>query len=240
MKICVAQTRPVKGDIQSNIVQHQKLISLAVSYGAGIIIFPELSLTGYEPLLAKELAITASDSRLTVFQESSNKGNIIIGVGAPLKGDNGITISMLIFQPNKPIQIYSKKYLHDDEQPFFINGENKNALIIDTVVAPAICYELSVPEHAENAYNNGAKIYIASVAKSFEGMRKAIDTSSAIAAKYSIPVLLANSVGYCDNFESAGKTAAWNSKGMLVNHLNDSDEGILIVDTNTGETIKQY
>ncbi|HXL55019.1 MAG TPA: hypothetical protein VN958_02100, partial [Chitinophagaceae bacterium] len=40
MKICAAQTRPVKGDIQSNIDNHKKLIGLAVSKGAETIIFP--------------------------------------------------------------------------------------------------------------------------------------------------------------------------------------------------------
>ena len=49
MKICVAQTRPIKGDIQSNIDHHKRLIDLAVSNGADTVIFPELSLTGYEP-----------------------------------------------------------------------------------------------------------------------------------------------------------------------------------------------
>ncbi len=53
MKICVAQTRPVKGDIQGNIENHIKLIDLAVLNGADTIIFPELSITGYEPELAK-------------------------------------------------------------------------------------------------------------------------------------------------------------------------------------------
>ena len=52
MKICAAQTRPVKGNIQQNIENHKKLINLAVVNGADIIIFPELSITGYEPELA--------------------------------------------------------------------------------------------------------------------------------------------------------------------------------------------
>ncbi len=47
MKICVAQTRPVKGDIQTNIDNHKRLIDLAISNGADTIIFPELSITGY-------------------------------------------------------------------------------------------------------------------------------------------------------------------------------------------------
>ena len=54
MKICVAQTRPIKGDIQSNIDHHKQFINLAVANGASIIIFPELSLTGYEPKLSKK------------------------------------------------------------------------------------------------------------------------------------------------------------------------------------------
>ena len=40
MKICVAQTKPVKGDIKSNIDDHKKLIDLAVSNKADLIIFP--------------------------------------------------------------------------------------------------------------------------------------------------------------------------------------------------------
>ena len=54
MKICAAQTRPFRGDVQRNIAKHKKIIDLAASNGADIIIFPELSLSGYEPKLSKE------------------------------------------------------------------------------------------------------------------------------------------------------------------------------------------
>jgi hypothetical protein len=57
MKIAVAQTRAVIGDIGANVASHLELIELAVACGgAQFIAFPELSLTGYEPRLAKELA----------------------------------------------------------------------------------------------------------------------------------------------------------------------------------------
>lgn len=56
MKIAIAQTRPFKGDISANIETHKKLIELAISYKADTIFFPELSVTGYEPELAKDLA----------------------------------------------------------------------------------------------------------------------------------------------------------------------------------------
>ncbi len=234
MKICVGQTKPVKGDIQSNIDNHKKLIDLAVANGANTIIFPELSITGYEPALAKELATAPDDSRFDDFQTISDTWQVTIGIGVPTKNNAGICISMVIFQPQQARQVYSKKYLHPDEEPFFVSGQNSFSLIGNTDIAPAICYELSVPAHSENAYKSGARIYIASVAKTDDGMEKAIEILSGIAKKYSMTVLLSNCVGYCDNFESAGKTSAWNNKGALLGQLDKTHEGIIIVDTDTG------
>jgi predicted amidohydrolase len=238
MKICVAQTRPVKGDIQGNIENHKKLIDVAVSNGAGMIIFPELSLTGYEPKLAKELATNKDDTRFSDLQEISNAGQITIGVGVPTKNNNGICISMILFQPGKARQTYSKKYLHPDEEKFFLSGQNFTGLISNSnSIALAICYEISIPEHSRKAFETGAKIYIASVAKSVEGVDKAVTQLSATANKYSMTVLMSNCVGQCDGEECGGKTSAWDNKGLLAGQLNNLDEGILIIDTNTQETI---
>jgi predicted amidohydrolase len=55
MKICVAQTKSVKGDVLKNIENHLKFIELALAFSADLIIFPELSLTGYEPELAGKM-----------------------------------------------------------------------------------------------------------------------------------------------------------------------------------------
>ena len=240
MKICVAQTRPIKGDIQRNIANHKKLIALAISHGADTIIFPELSITGYEPDLAKELATDKEDPRFDDFQNISDEKQVTIGIGMPIKNKNGISITMLIFQPKQERQTYSKKYLHSDEDPFFISGQSS----VDTIgnkppIAFAICYELSIPEHSENAFKMGAAIYIASVAKTADGVEKASKTLSGIARKYSMTVFMSNCVGYCDNFESAGKTSIWNNKGLLLGQLDDTHEGILLMDTDTQEIIEK-
>ena len=76
-----------------------------------------------------------------------------------------------------------------------------------------------------------------SVAKTNSGVEKAIGTLSGIAEKYSMIVLLSNSVGPCDNFIAAGKSSIWNNKGSLLAQLDDSDEGLLIFDTDTNEII---
>jgi predicted amidohydrolase len=236
MRIAAAQTLPVQGDIQTNIENHNKLINLALSNGADTIIFPELSLTGYEPTLAKELATTLDDSRLDEFQTISDANRVIIGVGIPLKNDPLPIISMVIFQPDRPRQVYSKQYIHADEEPYFVNGRNPTTTLLNHPnIALAICYEISIPQHAQAAHQNGAEIYIASVAKFVNGIDKSLMRLSEIARTYSMTVIMSNCTGLCDGEQCAGKSAVWNNKGEPLGQLNDAGEGLLIFNTDTGE-----
>lgn len=239
MKICVAQIIPHIGDIDNTIGKHVTLIDLAVSFGVDIIVFPEMSLTGYEPKLAKELAIKVAENRLDVFQTMSNKNHITIGVGAPIVTQSGIKIGMILFQPGKDRITYFKQYLHADERPWFIEGVHQVWLKVeDKTITPAICYESLLPKHLEAVMKKGTDIYMGSVAKSADGVKKAFEYFAEVAAKYSITVSMANSVGPCDNFTSAGNSAIWNREGELTDQLDETCEGILIMDINTGETNK--
>lgn len=207
---------------------------------ADAVFFPELSLTGYEPELAKKLASNQNDSRLDLFQETSDKNNIIIGLGLPTMKKSKIRISMIIFEPNKLRQTYSKQQLHSDELPYFENGDDQ--IIIkakDTNIAPAICYESLQPTHSENAFKLGADVYLASVAKPANGVEKAFDYYPKLAKQYGMPVLMANSVGFCDNFLSVGKSAVWTKVGKLAGQLDDKTEGLLIFDTETEEIVSK-
>lgn len=238
MKICVAQTKPEKGNIKYNIENHLGWIELAVAEKSDLIIFPELSLTGYEPELAKELATDQKDSRLDKFQKISDSNAITIGIGLPTKSNSGIFISMVIFQPNRDRKIYSKQKLHLDELPYFIQGNEQIMLNIKNKrIAPAICYESLQPEHSEKANRLGAELYLASVAKSQNGIEKAFAHYPKIAKKYSMPVLMANSVGFCDNFLSVGQSAIWDNKGNLLKKLENDKEGLLLFETETQQVM---
>ena len=240
MKIAVAQTRPIKGEISANIETHKTLIGIAISHKVDAIFFPELSLTGYEPELAKELVTIYDDKEFNVFQEISDNNKITIGLGMPTKTNSGIKISMVIFQPDTPRQTYSKQQLHYDELPYFVNGVEQIMLTVyNKKIAPAICYESLQTTHSDNAVKLGAEIYIASVAKSQNGIDKAKSHFPIIAKKFSMPVLMSNCVGFCDNFESVGQSSVWTKQGNLAGQLNEKNEGILIFDTETQEITKQ-
>lgn len=240
MKICIAQTKPIKGNIAANIEAHKKFIELALTLNADAIFFPELSLTGYEPELAKKLATSHDDNRLDIFQEISDKKNIVIGLGLPTATETNIRISMIIFEPNKPRQTYSKQQLHSDEFPYFENGDGQVIIKTnDKNIAPAICFESLQQTHCENAFKLGADVYLASVAKPANGIVKAFDHYPKIAKQYAMPVLMSNCVGLCDNFLSVGNSSVWTKKGKLVGQLDDKTEGILLFETETEEIDKR-
>lgn len=240
MKICIAQTKPVKGNVSANIEAHIKFIELALTFHAEAIFFPELSLTGYEPELAKNLASNQNDNRLDVFQQISDNNKILIGLGLPTIAESQIRISMIIFEPNRRRQTYSKQQLHSDEFSYFGNGIDQILIKAnDTHIAPAICYESLQPTHFENAFKLGANVYLASVAKSAKGVEKAFDYYPRLSKQYAMPVLMSNCVGFCDNFITVGKSSVWTKEGKLAGQLDEKNEGILIFDTETNEIIKK-
>lgn len=232
MKICLAQIQAVKGNIEANIICHQKWIDLAISNKADLIVFPELSITGYQPKLTRELATNQDDHRFDIFQLISNVNNITIAIGAPIKSSAGVLISMLIFQANKPRTSYAKQELHTDEFRYFVQGNSPLMITINNrTIAPAICYESLQHSHSEKAHKLGADIYIATVAKPKEGIDKALQHFPKIAAKYSMPVLMVNFIGESETFKNFGNTSVWDDKGVLIGQLNSSTENILLYDT---------
>ena len=232
MKIGIAQIEPIKGDIQKNIEIHKRWVERALAENVNFLAFPELSLTAYEPVLAGELAIDPSDSRLDAFQKLSDRNNITIGLGAPTKSATGIRISMIVFQPKQERKIYSKQRLHPDELPYFEEGDQQLLLNLgNTKIAPGICFESLQRPHAANAKKLGAEIYLASVAKAPIGLEKAFTHYPAIAREFNMLVLMCNCIGFCDTFQSGGSSAVWNARGELLGKLEADKEGMLIFDT---------
>ena len=236
MRICIVQTSSKKEAISLNIENHLGLIKCALPLKPDLIVFPELSITGYEPELAEKLVCTIEDERFNPFQEIADTDKITIGIGMPTQAKDGINISMLLFQPRKERLAYSKQLLHDDELPYFVSGTDQVFLTIkEKKIAFGICYETLQREHFIKAIENKADIYIASVAKPDRGIKKAYVHFPSIAKEFNIPILMANCVGFCDNFLSNGKSAVWNRKGELMAQLDEQNQGLLVYDTELEE-----
>ncbi|WEF10193.1 carbon-nitrogen hydrolase family protein [Pectobacterium actinidiae] len=238
MKICIAQILSVAGHVDENVKKHQDMVITASQNAVDIIVFPELSLSGYEPSLAEIVALPSEESKFDVFQSMSDEYGISIAVGYPVKFSDGIKITMIIFQPEKETLFYSKQLLHPDEMPFFKQGKQQATLSVEgKVIVPAICYESLQPAHALEAAKLGANLYAASVAKSANGVVKAYAHYPVIARQHGMFVLMANAVGKADNFICAGQSAVWDREGTCLIQANATQEALLILDTETGKVM---
>lgn len=235
MKVCAAQLRPAAGDIESNTAKHLGLIQLAVQHGANLVFFPELSLTGYEPRLAKSFVGDPADCRLDVFQRRSDEDRLLIGVGMPIAVASGVRIGMVWFAPDEARRTYAKQQLHADEHPYFVPGTGQLLLESEYYkLAPAICYESLQMKHADGAAALAADIYLASVAKPLGGLAKAMAHYPAVARKHTMPVIMSNCVGPSDDFVSVGQSAAWNGAGELLAQMDSESEGVVLLDIARG------
>ena len=239
MIIAAAQTKPKRFDLQANLSDHFRYIKLAAENGASLIIFPEMSITGYETEHAAEMALTPGDIQLSGLQQLSDENNIIIVGGAPVMLNNKLFISSLIFQPYQAVEVYTKQFLHSTEVDFFASSFGYNPVIEleNERISFAICADIDHPEHAGNAAKIGATIYLASIFFTPRGIPEAYQLLSDYAKKHSLNVLMSNFAGQSHGTAAAGQSAFWSSNGELIARLNSHKEGLLLVEkTATGWT----
>ena len=227
--IAVAQICSIKGDIESNIKAHTELIKIAYQYKADIIIFPELSLSGYEPEIAKEIMITAEDNRLIPLKEVAKKLSMTIVAGAPVDSlKSKPYIGAIILKDDKS-SIYIKNHLHPGEEIYFSEGDKKSTVISikDQHIGIAICADVNHASHASNAASNGATIYAAGVLM-MDGYNKAVQQLQQYAIEHSMIVAMSNYGAPTGGYVPAGKSAIWDQKGKLLAIAPDSGNAVVI------------
>ena len=194
--------------------------------------FPELSLSNYDPDIANSVAMEPDDIRLKPFQEFADRAGISVGVGIPLRPTNKPLISIIAFFPNRIKTVIEKSYLHDDELPYFSVSSMHTVSVLEMSrrVAVAICYEINVDAHIENAAAKGMDVSLASVAKTAVGIDEAREKMLIHASKFNTPVLVVNSVGTCEGKEAGGGSMVIGADGTVICSLNEKEEAILIYD----------
>lgn len=233
MKLAAAQIKSVPQHTDANIRSHIRMINLPAEQGVSLIVFPEMSLTGYEMELADELAFAENDVRLSVLKEQAVDFKMVIIAGAPIRINSELFIGAFVFTPDGNSAIYTKQFLHQGEEKFFAARFTHNPLIEcnGETVSIAICADLVNPLHAAQAAKNKTTLYVASIFYTHGGIAEAYAQLSSYANKYGMQVLMANYAGSSYGLQSAGKSGYWNSKGKLMAALDHEEEGLLVVTT---------
>jgi predicted amidohydrolase len=88
LRIAAAQSTSVAGDIATNVLIHTRFITAAHQAGVDLLVFPELSLSGYELPRLSNCLVQPDDLCLAPIRELVRQTCITVVVGAPLLHGN--------------------------------------------------------------------------------------------------------------------------------------------------------
>ena len=208
LTVAAAQCNPVLGDVEANAAVHRDWIAQARSAAAELLVFPELSLTGYG-LGAKvaEVALTANAPILLALAEAAGDIQVVAGFVEQLSPGEYAN-SLAILQHGQVLAIHRKLYLPTygglEEGKWFTPG---NALTRTEIrhgwsASHLICADLWNPGLVHAAALQRPNVLCAPVnsasgivSAEFSNERNWGINVSFYAMTYGLPVILANRYG---------------------------------------------
>jgi predicted amidohydrolase len=242
LALAVAQTVPRGGDVEANLEEHLRMAEAAAKEGARLLLFPELSLTGYELELARELAFTLDDPRLEPLAAAARSRELTLVVGAPALVGERLHIGSLVLAPGRPAELYTKQRLGafpawvrpggrvpPPERTVFEPGQlDPPVQVGGRLGALAVCADVGRPDHVERAAARGASVYLASM---FVIPGELADEEARLAGhakRHAMVVAMANFGGPSGGLDSGGRSAIWSGRGEPLVRLGRSGGGLAV------------
>ncbi|WP_426403518.1 carbon-nitrogen hydrolase family protein [Streptomyces sp. R-07] len=233
MIVAATQFAPVAGDIDANVRTIAGLVRAAGAEGARVVVFAELSLTGYEPSLIRDtpgLFLTEDDPRLAPAREACRAVGAAAVVNGPVRtGGSGAGITTFVIGPDGSLLTrYDKQHLYGVEAEVFEPGGTDGRFTLDGVrFALATCYDNRFPGLAERAATDGCAVYLASSVlaadnDSFE------EVYPARARDFGLYVVLGNVLGPNEDGIGTGRAGAWGPDGERIADAGATEPGFVL------------
>jgi predicted amidohydrolase len=211
LRVAVAQPLCVPYDVTQNAAAHAAAVRAAASR---VVVFPELSLTGYE---LGAPALTASDPRLCPLAEACAETGSVALAGAPVPGEAGRPhIAMLAVDGDGISVAHRKLWLGEAEAGRFGPGDKPAVLEVDGWrLGLAVCKDVSVPQHQADTAALGIDAYLAGTVMSAGERALQDERASWIAAGLGLWVAIASFAGATGGgyTECAGRSGVWSPDG---------------------------
>lgn len=169
IKVALAQISCKRGDKAENIRKIESLVTKAKQQGADLVIFPELSLTGYTMRdQIYELAETIPGHSMTVLEKIAKKTGTYIVFGMPeLSEKTQATVynAAVLVGPDGFVGKYRKMYLptHSvfEEKRYFRPGYQTGVFETELgKIGLIICYDIFFPEVSRLTRLEGAQLIV--------------------------------------------------------------------------------
>lgn len=164
LRIGLAQIDCRLGEVERNAIRHLEWIARARDAGVDLLVFPELSLTGYRLLhLTPRVALRPESSLLQTLAEAADPMPVLLGFVE--EGETGVHNSTVLFAGGKPVHFHRKLYLPTyglfQEARFFAAGRRLEPAVLPWGKAGVlICEDLWHPELARRLAVAGVKLLI--------------------------------------------------------------------------------
>jgi predicted amidohydrolase len=155
LRIALGQVAPGLGALDANLRRHHELIAAARDGHAGLVVFPELGLTGYLLQdLASEVAMRLDDPRLAALAGATRGLSAVVSF-VEESADHRLFISAALLEDGEIRHVHRKLFLPTyglfDERRFFAAGDMLRAVPsrLGVGIGLAICedfWHLGVPQ----------------------------------------------------------------------------------------------
>ncbi len=214
LSVSVVHPVSVPYDVAANAAAHAEAIR---SQPVGLVVFPELSLTGYH---FDAGCVDPGSSHLESLVDACRDTGSLALAGAPVAGTGGRDhIGMLAIDGDGVRVAYRKMWLGSEETSRFAAGSDpamveKNGWRLGL----AICKDTGIPQHAEDTIALGIDVYAAGTLKHDHEAEVQLERARRIASDHGVWVAIASFAGGTGEgyAVAAGRSAIWDPSGALV------------------------
>ncbi|MGA8867297.1 MAG: NAD+ synthase [Candidatus Sulfotelmatobacter sp.] len=253
MKIALGQINPTVGDFSGNAARIVDYAHRAQAAGAGLILFPELSICGYPPRdLVERPSFVARNHEFAERIAAETCGiSVICGLVTPAESDTGKSVmnSAALLQDGKIAFVQSKMLLptYDvfDEMRNFAPARSQHLFpFCGNRMALTICEDawndklfwpkrLYTVDPIEALIREGGNFVLNISASPFWIGKRELrrDMLAAIARNHKVPVAMVNQVGGNDSLIFDGSSVVLNADGKVIAQGRSFEEDLLYFDS---------